>query len=191
MTGISLILLGVVFFTLIVLALVVLILFAKSKLVAKGNVQIVINDSAEHTYDVPIGGKLLGALADQQIYIPSACGGGGTCGQCKVVVQEGGGSILPTETTVINRKEAREGFRLACQVGVKENMKLHIPPEVFNIKKWECTVRSNRGVATFIKELILELPEGEHMDFRAGGYVQIETSVHTVRYRDFNIEKEY
>jgi len=190
MEGLSLILLGVFMFTLIVLALVVIILFAKSKLVASGKAKIVINDDPEHTYEVPLGDKLLNTLADQEIYIPSACGGGGTCGECKVIVKEGGGAPLPTEA-VLSRREKREGYRLSCQVPVKGDMKIIVPPEIFEIKKWQCTVRSNKNVATFIKELILDLPEGESIDFRAGGYIQIEAPPHTVYYKDFIIEDEY
>jgi Na+-transporting NADH:ubiquinone oxidoreductase subunit F len=191
MNDLLLIFLGVFMFTLIVLVLVVLILIAKSKLVASGQVTISINDNPDYTYQTPIGDKLLNTLIDKKIYLPSACGGGGTCGLCTVIVKEGGGHILPTETSLINRRAAREGFRLACQVAVKDNIKLEIPPEVFEIKKWVCTVRSNHNVATFIKELILELPEGEHVDFRAGGYIQIEAPPHTVHYKDFIIEDEY
>jgi len=191
MDGFYLILLGVGFFTLIVLSLVFLILFAKSKLVPEGHVKITINDDPKHNYDVPIGDKLLNTLSDQHIYLPSACGGGGTCGLCKVIIREGGGSLLPTEASIISRGEAREGYRLACQVAVKEDMKLEVPPEIFDIRKWECTVRSNRNVATFIKELILELPKGENVDFRAGGYIQIEVPRHIVKYKDFDIEDKY
>ena len=125
---------------------------------------------------VPMGGKLLGALAESKIFVPSACGGGGTCAQCKVKIFEGGGDILPTERTHINNREAREGERLSCQVVVKRDMKIEVPPEVFGVKKWNCTVRSNKGVATFIKELVVALPEGETIDFRAGGYIQIGSS---------------
>jgi Na+-transporting NADH:ubiquinone oxidoreductase subunit F len=191
MSSIFQITLGVGFFTLIVLALVVLILLAKSKLMAAGSVTITINNDPNHTYQVPIGNKLMSTLADQEIYVPSACGGGGTCGLCKVIIREGGGSLLPTEASVIKRREVREGYRLACQVAVKDNIKLELPPEIFDIRKWECTVRSNRNVATFIKELILELPPVEEVDFRAGGYIQIEAPPHVVHYRDFNIEDEY
>ncbi|MCP4147514.1 MAG: NADH:ubiquinone reductase (Na(+)-transporting) subunit F [bacterium] len=191
MSGISLILLGVVMFTLIVIALVVVILLAKSKLVPSGNVKIVINEDEENTLEVPVGGKLLNALAESKIFVSSACGGGGTCGQCTVKVHEGGGDILPTETSLINRKEARQGTRLSCQVPVKQDMKIEIPPEVFNVKQWECTVRSNENVATFIKELVLELPEGEHVDFRAGGYIEIKAPAHVADYKNFIIEDEY
>ena len=190
MEGTSLIILGVIMFTLIVLALVLLILFAKSKLVASGKAKIIINDDPEHTYDLPLGGKLLNTLADMEIYIPSACGGGGTCGECKLIIKEGGGALLPTED-VLNRRERREGYRLSCQVPVKGDMKIVVPPEVFETKKWVCTVRSNKNVATFIKELVLELPPGETIDFRAGGYIQIEAPHHTVFYKDFIIDNEY
>ncbi|MBN2415343.1 NADH:ubiquinone reductase (Na(+)-transporting) subunit F [bacterium] len=191
MTGVSLILLGVVFFTAIVLMLVGIILAARSRLVPEGTVRVVINDSDEHTYELPIGGKLLSSLGGREIFLPSACGGGGTCGQCKVVISEGGGSILPTETSVLSRSESRMGYRLACQVAVKDDMKLEVPPEVFDIRKWECTVRSNENVATFIKELVLELPEGESVDFRAGGYIQIEAPPHELSYREFDIPEKY
>jgi len=178
-------------FTLIVLALVAVILFAKSKLVPSGNVTISINDNPDNSLQVPIGGKLLNALADNKVYLPSACGGGGTCGECKCIVSEGGGDVLPTETSKLNRKQIRENYRLSCQVAVKDNMKIEVPPEVFDIRKWECKVRSNHNVATFIKELVLELPEGENVDFRAGGYIQIEAPEHVVNYSDFDIEEDY
>ncbi len=181
--------LGVLFFTVIVILLVFFILAAKSKLVASGNVNILIN--GEKTVQVPVGSKLLGALANVNLFIPSACGGGGTCAQCKVKVFEGGGAILPTETSHITKREAAEGDRLSCQVAVKQDMKIQIPEEVFGVKKWECTVRSNHNVATFIKELVLELPEGEHVDFRAGGYIQIECPPHEARFKDFDIEEQF
>ncbi|MBZ0179878.1 MAG: NADH:ubiquinone reductase (Na(+)-transporting) subunit F [Melioribacteraceae bacterium] len=191
MDGISLIILGVVFFTLIVLLLVGIILVARSKLVTTGNVKIEINEDPEHTITVPVGGKLLNVLADQKIFIPSACGGGGTCGECKLIVTEGGGDVLPTEKSKLSRGQIRENYRLSCQVAVKNDMKIEVEPEVFDIKKWECTVKSNKNVATFIKELVLELPEGENVDFRAGGYIQIEAPPHEVDFKDFDIEDEY
>lgn len=192
MDGINIIFIGVVMFTLIVLALVGLILFAKSKLVASGNVTININDDPEKSITVPIGGKLLNVLSDNRIYLPSACGGGGTCGECKCVVTEGAGDVLPTEKSKLNRKQIRENYRLSCQVPVKNNLRIEVPAEVFDIKKWECTVVSNRNVATFIKELVLKLPEGEHVDFRAGGYIQIEAPPHQLDFsKDFIIEDEY
>jgi Na+-transporting NADH:ubiquinone oxidoreductase subunit F len=182
---------GVIGFTVVILALVVVLLFAKSKLVASGDVEITINDDPEHSLKTSAGGTLLGTLADNQIFIPSACGGQGTCGVCEVKVLEGGGALLPTEATHINRGEAREGCRLACQVKVKQDMKIEIPAEVFSVRKWECTVRSNHNVATFIKELVLELPEGESVPFRAGGYIQIECPPHEVAYKGFDVEEEY
>ena len=191
MTGLSLIALGVAMFTLIVVALVMVILLARSKLVATGNVKIIINDSTDNFLEVPVGSKLLNTLADRNIFLPSACGGGATCGECRVIVTEGGGDVLPTETSKLNRKQIREKYRLSCQVAVKGDLKLEIPPEMFEIKKWKCTVRSNKNVATFIKELVLDLPEGENVDFRAGGYIQIEAPQHQVRYDQFLIEDEY
>lgn len=191
MDGINLILFGVVMFTLIVLILVVVILFAKSKLVASGSANIVINDDPDKTVKVPMGGKLLNALSEQKIFLPSACGGGGTCGECKCVVTEGGGDVLATETSKLSRGQIKQHLRLSCQVPVKGDMKIEVPAEVFDIKKWECTVRSNSNVATFIKELVLELPEGESVDFRAGGYIQIEAPAHTVKYSDFIVEDDY
>ncbi|MCX4187301.1 NADH:ubiquinone reductase (Na(+)-transporting) subunit F [Methylophaga sp. OBS4] len=183
------IVLGIVLFTLIIMALVFVILAARSRLVSTGDVQIIINN--EKTIHTPAGGKLLGALAEANLFVSSACGGGGTCGQCKVKIFEGGGSILPTEESLITKREAGEGDRLSCQVAVKQNMKIEVPEEVFGVKKWECTVRSNENVATFIKELVLELPEGEAVDFRAGGFIQIECPPHTVEYKNFIIEDEY
>jgi Na+-transporting NADH:ubiquinone oxidoreductase subunit F len=185
MEGLSLILFGVLMFTIIVLMLVFLILFARSKLVATGDVKIHINDDPEKTLTTAAGDKLLNTLSDNKIYLPSACGGGGTCGECKAIISKGGGDVLATEKGKLTRGEIREGFRLTCQVPVKGDMSLIIPAEVFDIKKWECTVRSNKGVATFIKELVLQLPEGEHVEFRAGGYIQIEAPPHTVHYKDF------
>lgn len=191
MSDFGLVALSVFLFSFIILILVSLILFAKSKLVATGNINIVINENPDYTLDVPVGGKLLNTLIDKQIYIPSACGGGGTCGECRIKVTAGGGDVLPTEASKLNRKQLKEDYRLSCQVPVKGDIKIEIPPEMFEIKKWECTVRSNKNVATFIKELILELPEGEVVDFRAGGYIQIEAPPHEVRYKQFLIEEEY
>ena len=185
----STIFLGVFMFTAVMLALVAIILIAKSKLVASGPVKILINDQRE--IEIPAGGKLLGALADNSIFVSSACGGGGTCAQCRVVIHEGGGDILATEKSHISKREACEGHRLSCQVAVKQDMKIEVPPEVFETKKWECTVRSNNNVATFIKELVLELPTGEEVGFKSGGYIQIECPPHVVHYKDFSIEDEY
>ncbi|TWU02186.1 NADH:ubiquinone reductase (Na(+)-transporting) subunit F [Stieleria varia] len=181
--------LGVFMFTVVVVALVLVILAAKKGLVASGPVKIMINNQKE--IEVPAGGKLLGALADAGVFVSSACGGGGTCAQCKVHVQSGGGEILATEKNHITKKHAAEGERLSCQVAVKQDMVVEVPPEAFDTKKWECTVRSNHNVATFIKEFVLELPEGEEVDFRAGGYIQIECDPHVIHYKDFDIEEEY
>jgi len=185
------IVLGVVMFTAVVLALVAVILAARSKLVSTGNVRIEINGDPEKSITVPAGGKLLNTLADQGIYLSSACGGGGTCAQCKCQVLDGGGSMLPTEESHFTMREAKEGWRLSCQVAVKQDMKIELEEEIFGVKKWECTVESNPNVATFIKELTLRLPEGENVDFRAGGYVQLECPPHEVHYKDFVIEEEY
>ena len=181
--------LGVMLFTAIILALVGLILFARSKLVASGDVDILIND--ERTISVPAGGKLLGALAGENLFVASACGGGGTCAQCRVKVFEGGGSILPTELSHITKREARDGDRLSCQVAVKQPMKIQIPDEVFGVKKWRCKVRSNDNVATFIKCPVLELPEGEDVNFRAGGYIQIECPPYQLGFKEFDVAEEY
>lgn len=183
------VLLSVVMFTAIVLALVCIILFARSKLVASGDVNIKIN--GERTITTPAGGKLLQTLAAQNIFLSSACGGGGTCAQCKCIVKSGGGEMLPTEEPHFTRREAAAGWRLSCQTAVKQDMEIQVPEEVFGVKKWECTVVSNPNVATFIKELTLKLPEGENVNFRAGGYVQLECPPHTVAYKDFDIEEEY
>ena len=183
--------LGVAMFTIIILALVVIILAAKAKLVSTGDIEISINDDAEKTVITEAGGKLLGALANSGIFISSACGGGGTCGQCRVKIKSGGGDILPTELDHINKLEAKEGERLACQVSVKENMDIELPEEIFGVKKWECTVTSNHNQATFIKELKLQIPDGETVPFKAGGYIQIESPAHQVKFSDFDIEEEY
>ncbi len=183
------IILGVVLFTAIVLTLVGVILLARSKLVAQGSVAIVVNE--QRTLEAPVGGKLIGALADAGLYVSSACGGGGTCGQCKVKVLEGGGSLLATESSHVTKREALAGTRLACQVAVKQPMKVEVPREVFGVRKWLCKVRSNESVATFIKELVLELPQGETLDFRAGGYIVIECPPHRLSFRDFDIAPEY
>ncbi len=180
---------GVGMFTVIVLILVFIILMARSALVSSGDVSIEIN--GEKTITVPAGGKLLQTLSEADLFLPSACGGGGTCAQCKCIISEGGGSMLPTEESHFTKRDAQEGWRLSCQVGVKQDMKIQVPEEVFGVKQWECTVESNPNVATFIKELTLRLPEGESVDFRAGGYVQLECPPHHVKYADFDIEEEY
>jgi Na+-transporting NADH:ubiquinone oxidoreductase subunit F len=176
-------------FTAVVMVLVVIILAAKNFLVASGDVKILVNDQKELI--VPTGGKLMGALADHGIFVSSACGGGGTCAQCIVKVRQGGGDILATEKNHINKREAKEGCRLSCQVAVKQDMVIEVPEEAFETKKWECTVRSNHNVATFIKELVLELPQGEEVAFKPGGYIQIEVPLHTVEYKNFEIEERF
>ncbi len=182
---------GVIMFTAIVLALVLIILLARSQLVASGDVTIGINDDPDKSLVVTTGGKLLTTLSAEKIFLPSACGGQGTCAQCRVILVSGGGDILPTERDFMTRREVRDGVRLSCQVPVKQDMQIKIPAEVFDIKKWECTVRSNNNVASFIKELVLELPKGEDVDFKAGGYIQIECPPHESSYRDFDIDEEY
>ena len=176
---------GVGMFTGIVLALVAIILVARSKLVASGNVRILINNDESKAISVPAGGKLLNVLADNKVFVSSACGGGGTCAQCKVHVHEGGGDILPTETGHINKREAREGMRLSCQVNVKQDMNIEVPPDVFSVKKWECEVVSNDNVATFIKEFVVKPPEGETLDFESGGFIQIEVPPFECDFKDF------
>ncbi len=178
-----------IIFTVFILALVSLILGARHMLVASGDVNIVVN--GEKTITVPAGGKLLNVLSGEGIFLSSACGGGGTCAQCKCKVLEGGGDILATEENHISKLEAREGERLSCQVAVKQDMKIEVPAAAFDTKKWKCKVRSNNNVATFIKELVLELPEGEEVAFKAGGYIQIEAPPHVVDYKDFDIGEEY
>ena len=183
---------GVGMFTGVVLALVAIILVARSRLVPSGNVRILINDDESKALSVPAGGKLLNVLADNKVFVSSACGGGGTCAQCKVNIYEGGGDILQTETSHITKREEREGVRLSCQVNVKQDMKIEVPPEVFSVKKWECEVVSNDNVATFIKEFIVKLPEGETLDFQPGGFIQIEVPPFECDFKDFEgIEERF
>ncbi len=183
--------LGMVMFTAIILGMVAILVLARKWLVSTGDVNIVINGDEENAVQVEAGDTLLSALSAQKIFIPSACGGKGSCGVCKVGVHEGGGAMLPTEFGFINRGEAREGCRLSCQVKVKQDLKIEVPAEIFSVRKWQCKVRSNHNVATFIKELVLELPEGESVPFRAGGYIQIECPPHVATYADFDVEEEY
>ena len=185
------IILGVAMFTFVILLLVLVLMGAKSKLVNTDAVTITINGDPEKALKVPAGSTLLNTLSAHKIFIPSACGGKGSCGVCKVNVHSGGGAMLPTEGSHISKGEAREGCRLSCQVKVKSDMEIELEAEIFSVKKWTCKVRSNHNVATFIKELILELPEGESVPFRAGGYIQIECPPHTVAYKDFDIEEEF
>ncbi len=181
--------LGVGMFTTIILLLVFVILAARSRLVSSGSVTVTVND--DRKLQMPVGVKLMGGLADAGIYVPSACGGGGTCGQCRVRVLDGGGAILPTETSLINKREAADHVRLSCQVTVKQDMHVRVPDEIFGIRKLECTVVSNRNVASFIKELVLRLPEGELLDYKAGGYIQIECPPHLLKFSDFDIDERF
>jgi Na+-transporting NADH:ubiquinone oxidoreductase subunit F len=183
------IILSILLFSGILLLMTVLILWVHAKLVPKGDVTINVND--ERDLRVAVGSKLLSTLAENQLYVPSACGGGGTCGQCRVIVSAGGGSLLPTEASVISKREAAMGERLACQVSVTQDMRIRVAEAIFGVKKWQCKVRSNDNVATFIKELIVELPAGETLDFRAGGYIQIECPAHELSYKTFDIQPGY
>ncbi len=185
------ILLGVVVFIVVVVGLVLVLMAAKAKLVSSGEVKILINEDESKALTVNAGDTLLNTLSANKIFIPSACGGKGTCGVCKVHVHSGGGALLPTEESHVSRGEAREGCRLSCQVKVKQDMEIELEPEIFSVRRWMCKTRSNRNVATFIKELIIDLPEGESVPFRAGGYIQITCPAHTVHYKDFKIEEEY
>jgi len=180
---------SIVVFLVIILLLVWMLLYARKKLLPQGNVKIVINDDKE--LEVAPGSSLLSTLSNSGIYLPSACGGGGTCAMCKCQVIEGGGSILPTETGYFTRKEQQNYWRLGCQVKVRENLKIQVDPHIFGIKKWECEVISNHNVATFIKEFKVKLPEGEHLEFKSGGYIQIDVPPCEVNYKDMIIEEEY
>ncbi|MEJ2172031.1 MAG: NADH:ubiquinone reductase (Na(+)-transporting) subunit F [Woeseiaceae bacterium] len=181
--------LGIALFTAIVLVLVLVILAARTRLVSTGTVKVLVNGDKE--LKMPVGIKLMQGLADAGIFVASACGGGGTCGQCRVQVLSGGGAILPTETSLISKREAADHERLSCQVAVKQDMRIQVPDEVFGVRKYDCEVVSNRNVASFIKELVLRLPEGEEMDFRAGGYVQIECPPHELSFADFDIDERF
>jgi Na+-transporting NADH:ubiquinone oxidoreductase subunit F len=183
--------LGVTMFTVVIVSLVGLLMVARRQLVASGNVTITINDDPDKSIVSAAGATLLSTLAANRVFIPSACGGKGSCGVCTLTVKEGGGSMLPTERSHIGRGEEREGVRLSCQVKVKHDMAIELPAEIFSIRRWTCKVRSNHNVATFIKELVLELPAGEAVPFRAGGYIQIECPPHVAPYKDFDIEEEY
>ena len=183
---------GIIVFTGVILLLVLLLNFAQSKLLPQGDVTLHINDDPENDIIATPGSTLLTALATKNVFLPSACGGGGTCAMCKCQILEGGGEILPTETGYINRADAKNHWRLACQVKVKEDLTLQIPEEIFNIRKWECTVISNNNVATFIKELVLDLPKGEILNFKAGGYIQIDIPEYTnLLFKNFDVENEY
>ena len=183
------ILTSVIVFLIAVLIPVAILIIVKKRLTPKGNVKISINDERE--LEVKPGNSLLQTLAEEQIFLPSACGGKGNCGMCKCQVLEGGGSILPTEKGFFSYKEQLDHWRLGCQVKVREDLKIHINPQIFGIKKWECTVVSNRNVATFIKEFVVKLPEGEHLDFLSGGYIQIDVPKCDVKYSNIEVDEEY
>ena len=185
------VMLGVVMFTVTVLMLVAVILFARSRLVSTGDVVIEINDDPDKAIKVPAGGKLLSTLASEGIFLASACGGGGTCAQCRCRVVDGGGSILSTEEGLFTRGEIRDDWRLSCQVAVKQDLKIQVPEDAIGVKRWECDVTSNPNVATFIKELNLKLPEGEDVAFKAGGYVQLEVPPYAMQYKEIDVEQEY
>jgi len=188
---IQFVLLSALVFSGLIVFLVYVLSFVESKVAKKGDCKIFINDE-EKPLVVPGGGTLLAALANEKVFLPSACGGGGTCAMCKCQVLEGGGSILPTETGLISRRQQKEHYRLSCQVKIREDMRIHIPEEIFSIKKYNCTVRSNRNVATFIKELVLELPpEQQDIGFQAGGYIQLDVPKYEVFFKDFDIDKKY
>ncbi|MDP6532260.1 MAG: NADH:ubiquinone reductase (Na(+)-transporting) subunit F [Candidatus Marinimicrobia bacterium] len=183
---------GILVFTGVIILLVLILNIAQSQLLPQDEVAITINDDSDNQINIKPGGTLLSALAGKNVFLPSACGGGGTCAMCKCQVFEGGGDILPTETGHISRGEAKDHWRLSCQIKVKQDLKIHVPDEIFNIQKWECTVRSNKNVATFIKELILDLPEGEDLNFFAGGYIQIDIPEYSgMKYADFAVAEEY
>ncbi len=182
---------SIVAFLVLILLLVTVLLIAKSRLLPSGEVQLNINNDDDHKYSVNQGLTLLATLQNKKILLPSACGGGGTCGMCECTIEAGGGEILPTEKPFFTRKQIQSNHRLACQVKVKEDMEISIPKSIMGIKKWECEVISNYNVATFIKEFVVKLPEGETLDFLSGGYIQIDVPKIIVDYKDFDIEKEY
>lgn len=185
----TVILLGIAIFLILILALVIVLLYARTKLSPQGEVKLTIND--EKVLEVSPGNTILTTLSNNGVFLPSACGGGGTCGMCKCQVIEGGGSILPTETGFFTRKEAQNHWRLGCQVKVRNDMKIHVPEEVLGIKKWECEVVSNRNVATFIKEFVVKLPEGEELNFKPGSYIQIDVPKIEVEFKDMVIEEQF
>lgn len=181
---------SIVAFSVIIILLVLVLLFAQSKLVQQGDVKITINGDADNAIVTPAGGTLLTTLSSNKIFLPSACGGGGTCGMCKCTVESGGGDVLPTEVGHLSRDEQKSNVRLSCQVKVKQDLDIKVPEEIFGIKKWECEVISNYNVATFIKAFTVKLPEGETLDFQAGGYIQIDVPPIVVDYKDINIEPD-
>lgn len=184
----SIIITSIVAFSVVILLLVFILLYAQSKLVQSGDVKIIVNGDESNPIVTSAGSTLLNTLSNQKIFLPSACGGGGTCAMCKCTINEGGGDVLPTEVGHLSRTEQKEGVRLSCQVKVKQDMRIHIPEEIFGIKKWECEVVSNYNVASFIKEFVVKLPEGETLDFEAGGYIQVDVPPVVCEFKDMNIE---
>ena len=186
----QIIVISVVAFLVVTLLLVGLLLFAKAKLTPSGTVKIDINNGSK-VLEVPPGGSLLGTLGNEKIFLPSACGGKGSCGQCKCRVMEGGGTILPTEVGFFNRKQILNNWRLGCQVKVKEDMKIEVPESALSVKKWECEVISNNNVATFIKEFCVKIPDGETLNYRSGGYIQVDVPAITVDYKDIDVDPQF
>lgn len=191
MTTLGVLLISTLVFVGMIVVLVLILIAAESKLVYKGDVKITINENEEKSITVPAGKTLLNTLSDQKIFLPSACGGGGTCAMCKCQILEGGGEILPTETSHFSYREQKENWRLACQVKVKNDMSIRIPEEIFNIQKYTCTVASNKNVATFIKELVMDLDENQRLDFRSGGYIQIDIPEYELSFKDFDIDERF
>jgi len=186
------VLVGVLVFTAVIILLVLLLNFVGNLLLPQGEVSLVINDDASKSLKVQTGGTVLSALASQNVYLPSACGGQGTCAQCKCQVVEGGGDILPTEQAYISRKDQKDYWRLGCQVKIRNDMKIKVPDEIFSIRKWDATVKSNNNVATFIKELVIELPKDDPINFESGGYIQIDVPAYNnIQYKNFEIEEIY
>ncbi len=191
MTTLGVLLISTLVFVGMIVVLVLILIAAESKLVYKGDVKITINEKEDKSITVPAGKTLLNTLSDQKIFLPSACGGGGTCAMCKCQIREGGGEILPTETSHFSYREQKENWRLACQVKVKNDLSIQIPDEIFNIQKYTCTVTSNKNVATFIKELVMDLDENQRLDFRSGGYIQIDIPEYELSFKDFDIDKRF
>ncbi|MGC9513774.1 MAG: NADH:ubiquinone reductase (Na(+)-transporting) subunit F [Fidelibacterota bacterium] len=191
MTTLGVLLISTLVFVGMIVVLVLILIAAESKLVYKGDVKITINENEEKSITVPAGKTLLNTLSDQKIFLPSACGGGGTCAMCKCQILEGGGEILPTETSHFSYREQKENWRLSCQVKVKNDMSIRIPEEIFNIQKYTCTVASNKNVATFIKELVMDLDENQRLDFRSGGYIQIDIPEYELSFKDFDIDERF
>lgn len=180
---------GIAVFAAVVMILVAVLLYAKKRLVAQGNVKITIN--SENEIEAPAGSTLLNTLSENKIFLPSACGGGGSCGMCRCQVLEGGGSILPTEVGFFTRRQIRDNWRLGCQVKVRGDLKIQVPEEVLGIRKWSCEVVSNHNVASFIKEFVVKLPEGEQLNFKSGSYIQIDVPKYSMRFKDIDVDERF